>query len=68
MSELLKIVIPNWKCVEVKDLVLLTAFLVARTFLSIYISTVQGRIVKSIISLKWEDFLKTVKKSHLAHP
>lgn len=60
MSELLKIVIPNWKCVEVKDLVLLTAFLVARTFLSIYISTVQGRIVKSIISLKWEDFLKTI--------
>lgn len=49
IKKLLKIVIPSWKTVEVLDIALLTVFLVLRTFLSIYISTVNGRIVKAII-------------------
>lgn len=46
---LLGIVIPSWKCIEVMDLTLLTLFLVLRTFLSIYLAGVNGRIVKAII-------------------
>jgi hypothetical protein len=46
---LVSIVIPGWKCIEVLDLSLLTLFLVMRTFLSIYLAGVNGRIVKAII-------------------
>ncbi len=46
---LLKIVIPGWKCIEVLDLTLLTLFLILRTFLSIYLAGVNGKIVKAII-------------------
>ena len=57
---LLKVLFPKWNIPEVYDLSLLTVFLVLRTFLSIYISTIQGGIVKSIIKLDWSMFLKKV--------
>lgn len=41
--------IPSWKSWEVVDLVLLSLFLVVRTFLSIYLASVNGRIVKAIV-------------------
>jgi ATP-binding cassette subfamily D (ALD) protein 3 len=56
-----KIVIPKWNCLEVLDLVLLTLFLVLRTFLSIYLAGVNGRIVKAIIEM---DFMLFVKRVH----
>jgi hypothetical protein len=60
--ELLKVVIPNWKTPEVLDLAQLTLFLVARTFLSIYISSINGRIVKAIIALDYGQFVKKVNR------
>ena len=58
--KLIKIVIPSWKCVETLNLLNLTVFLVVRTFLSIYIANVNGRIVKAIINANYEDFIKKV--------
>jgi hypothetical protein len=57
---LVKIVIPSWDCVEVLDLFLLTLFLVGRTFLSIYLAEVNGKIVKAIIGLDFLAFLTKV--------
>lgn len=57
---LLKIVVPSWKSKEVLDLSLLTILLVARTFLSIYISSINGRIVKAIVELNFQLFIRRV--------
>ena len=56
--ELVKIVIPTWKSKEVGYIIALTAFLYLRTWLSIYLATVKGRIVKGIIKLDLNVFLK----------
>lgn len=55
---LLKVLFPTWKVREVYDIGLLTVFLVLRTFLSIYLSSIQGGIVKAIIKSDWNMFLK----------
>ena len=60
ISELIKIVVPSFKSWEMLNIVTLTVFLVVRTFLSIYIANVNGRIVKSIINANYEDFVKKV--------
>lgn len=60
IKKLLKIVIPTWKCQEVLDLCLLTVFLVLRTFLSIYIADLNGKIVKSIIQKNKTIFIERV--------
>jgi len=60
LKQLLKVVIPTWRCGEVLDLALLTGLLVARTFLSIYVSTIQGRIVKGMIKMDWNIFIKRI--------
>lgn len=57
---LVKIVIPRWNCVEVMDLALLTLFLVFRTFLSIYLADVNGKIVKAIIEMNFMKFVSRV--------
>jgi ATP-binding cassette subfamily D (ALD) protein 3 len=57
---LLGIVIPSWKCIEVMDLTLLTLFLVLRTFLSIYLAGVNGRIVKAIIEMDLTLFIRRI--------
>lgn len=57
---LVGIVIPGWKCPEVLDLVLLTLFLVFRTFLSIYLAGVNGLIVKAIIEMDFGLFVRRV--------
>ena len=62
-AELVRIVIPDWKSYETLNIVTLTAFLVVRTFLSIYIANVNGRIVKSIINVNYSDFVKKVKQA-----
>eukprot|EP01017_Pseudomicrothorax_dubius_P039005 TRINITY_DN592_c0_g3_i6.p1 TRINITY_DN592_c0_g3~~TRINITY_DN592_c0_g3_i6.p1 ORF type:complete len:662 (-),score=198.19 TRINITY_DN592_c0_g3_i6:121-2106(-) len=60
LQHLLKIVIPSWKTPEVLDIASLTLFLIVRTFLSIYISAINGRIVNSIVKLDFSLFLKRV--------
>ena len=60
IKKLVKIVIPTWKSEEVLDLALLTVFLVLRTFLSIYIAAVNGKIVKSIIQRDFGLFVRRV--------
>ena len=57
---LIKIVIPTWKCDSIIDLISLTVFLVFRTYLSIYIAGANGRIVKAIIKLNFPQFIKRV--------
>lgn len=58
ITYLLKILFPSWRVREVYDIGLLTIFLVFRTFLSIYLSSIQGGIVKAIIKSDWNMFLK----------
>lgn len=58
ITYLLKVLFPTWKVREVYDIGLLTVFLVLRTFLSIYLSSIQGGIVKAIIKSDWSMFLK----------
>jgi len=53
-------VIPGWKTPEVFDLSVLTVVLVARTYLSIYLSTVQGRIVNAIVKMDFALFVKRI--------
>jgi ATP-binding cassette, subfamily D (ALD), member 3 len=60
IKRLVKIVIPTWKCQEVLDLCLLTVFLVLRTFLSIYIADLNGKIVKAIIQKSKSVFIQRV--------
>lgn len=60
IKKLVKIVIPSWTCREILDLCLLTVFLVLRTFLSIYIADLNGKIVKAIIQKNKSIFIKRV--------
>ena len=60
IKKLLKIVIPDWKTTEVLDIVMLTFFLALRTFLSIYLAGVNGKIVKAIVELDLMAFVKRI--------
>jgi len=59
--KLIKIVIPSWKSPALLDIVLLTVFLVFRTYLSIWVASANGRIVKAIIKLDLKLFLQRVR-------
>lgn len=59
---LLKIAVPSWKNSVVSDLATLTAVLVVRTFLSIYIAKVNGSIVKHIVKYDMKSFLGEIGK------
>lgn len=58
LLRLLKVAIPSWDNSVVLDLSSLTIFLVVRTFMSIYISKINGNIVKNIVSYNMGGFLK----------
>ncbi|CAD8089388.1 unnamed protein product [Paramecium primaurelia] len=60
--KLIKIVIPRLNSPEILDLILLTASLVARTFLSIYVANVNGQIVRAIIEQNLNMFLQRILK------
>lgn len=45
----MKIAVPSVYSAESGELLLLTVLLVLRTYLSIYLATVKGRIVKGIV-------------------
>lgn len=49
MSKLLKIMIPGFRTIETGILVLHTLSLISRTFLSIYVAQLEGRVVKYIV-------------------
>mmetsp|Transcript_12668 Transcript_12668/g.1903 ORF Transcript_12668/g.1903 Transcript_12668/m.1903 type:complete len:93 (+) Transcript_12668:209-487(+) len=66
---LVKIVIPSWKCREIGVLIILTISLVIRTWLSIEISDVNGKIVKAIVDRELVTFVKrTVNLALFAIP
>ncbi|CAD8074471.1 unnamed protein product [Paramecium sonneborni] len=60
IMDLLKIVIPSIKSMEIFDLSVLTVFLVIRTMMSIYISSLNGRIVKTIINGDFQKFIQKI--------
>lgn len=61
MKELLLIVLPSPKTKESFYLVVLTVLLVLRTFMSIWISEINGGIVKAIVNRKVNEFIKRVR-------
>lgn len=62
LLKLLRISFPSIFTKEFGLLVLHTSSLVARTFLSIYIATLDGKIVKSIVERQLNTFLKLIVK------
>ena len=50
---LCKIAIPGWWTAEVLHLAVLTIGLVLRTYLSIEISSINGKIVRGIVTRNW---------------
>lgn len=60
LKSLLKIVLPSPFCKEAILLMLHTAALVVRTFLSIQVANLDGKIVKTIVDKNKMDFLKRI--------
>ena len=60
VKPLIKIAIPGVRSKEFLHLVLLTICLVLRTFLSIYIASINGNIVKSIVKRNFRLFIRRV--------
>lgn len=50
LSIILKIIIPGWWSEEMRMLVLHSAFLVLRTYLSVVVARIDGRIVKDLVN------------------
>eukprot|EP00744_Colponema_vietnamica_P005328 GILI01007811.1.p1 GENE.GILI01007811.1~~GILI01007811.1.p1 ORF type:complete len:670 (-),score=211.37 GILI01007811.1:129-2138(-) len=57
---LLKIAVPGVKSREFLLLLLLSAFLVVRTFLSIYLAAVNGGVVKAIVDRDFKSFVSRI--------
>jgi len=60
LRDMIVIVIPSWKSKQTLLLALLTASLVARTFISIYVAVLDGRIVRSIVDQNGKEFVKSL--------
>lgn len=60
IKKLVSIVIPSWHCPETGDLLLLTLFLIGRTFLSIHMASVNGGIVNAIVERNLSLFIQRV--------
>jgi len=58
--QLIKIGVPSLKSKEFLYMLALTGLLILRTYMSIWLADVNGRIVKSIVSRKVMDFLKRI--------
>lgn len=56
LSRLLKIVIPGWKSKELRLLISHSIFLVIRTFLSLYVAELDGKLVSNLVRGKTRDF------------
>jgi ATP-binding cassette subfamily D (ALD) long-chain fatty acid import protein len=57
LLQLLKIVIPGWKTMEMRLLISHSFFLVIRTLLSLYVADLDGKLVSSLVRGKGRDFL-----------
>lgn len=57
LFQLLKIVIPGWNSKELRLLISHSIFLVIRTFISLYVAELDGRLVSSLVRGKGKDFL-----------
>lgn len=62
LKYLVKIVLPSWKSKEALLLLLHSSFLVVRTFLSLYVASLDGAIVKSIVQREGKQFLWELSK------
>lgn len=60
VRDLISVIFPSWRCKETFNLSLLTLLLVGRTWLSIVISGINGRIVKAIVTRDYLMFIKRV--------
>lgn len=63
IKKLLKIAIPSYNTKEAAYIVILTALLVVRTYLSIWLADVNGQIVKAIVNRSVNDFIKRVSNA-----
>ena len=60
IQSLLKAVVPRANCKESKYLLILSLLLILRTYMSIWLAEVNGRIVKSIVERDFKKFLMKV--------
>ena len=60
MKELVRIVVPGCNTLEFLDMAQMTLFLILRTFLSIYIASINGKIVKSLIEVEFWPFVDKI--------
>ena len=60
IRRLLKHVFTSWTCKEAQYVYLLTVLLVIRTFMSIWLADVNGRVVKAIVNKSFPEFLQRV--------
>ena len=57
LLRLLKIVIPGWRSKELRLVISHSVFLVVRTFVSLYVADLDGRLVSSLVRGKGREFL-----------
>ncbi|XP_063992748.1 ATP-binding cassette sub-family D member 1 [Diachasmimorpha longicaudata] len=62
LVELLKIMVPGWRSKEAGLLTCATVTLLARTFLSVYVATLEGQIVKRIVLKDVRGFFKMLTR------
>ncbi len=57
---MIKIAVPGWNTKETFYLIVLSGLLVVRTYLSIWLADVNGQIVKAIVSMNFQMFMRRV--------
>lgn len=62
---MLRIAIPSYKSREAIYIIILTGLLVIRTYMSIWLADVNGKVVKAIVNRDLADFLKKVHNIYL---
>lgn len=60
IQKLLKNVVPSANCKESKYLVILSLLLVLRTYMSIWLAEVNGKIVKAIVDRNFKKFMMKI--------
>lgn len=60
LSDLLKLMIPSLWCIESGLLLFHTSALIARTFLSVYVASLEGKIAKYIVKKDMVNFVKII--------
>ena len=62
LKTLLRIAVPSWRCKEAGLLAGLSCFLVFRTVLSVYVATLDGRIVSALVRAQPRAFLSGIAR------